>query len=204
MFTGIVEGKARVVNAAVNHGNMRLEIDMGSLSTGVRKGDSVSVNGVCLSVVSRRGRRAAFDVIAETIRRTNLGLLKVGDAVNVERSMRLGDIIGGHLVTGHVDGTGKIERIERENGSLKMVIVTGKEISSMIMEKGIIAVDGISLTPAEIRRGSFALYLIPETLSVTTLSSRKKGDTVNIEVDIFGKYIKKFVSDLLRNSKNLY
>lgn len=194
MFSGLVEGKAKVVGVQRTGNNVRLDIDFGKTASGIRLGDSVSINGVCLSVVARKGKRLYFDAIAETLRKTNLGRLSAGDRVNYETSMSSSDLIGGHLVTGHVDGTGTIESIEDEDGSTKMVVSVPAAIGSSVMEKGLLAVDGISLTPADVRDDRFTLYLIPDTLRKTTISSRKEGDRVNIELDLFGKYIERYVA----------
>ncbi len=193
MFSGIVEGKAKVKSVQKAGNNIRLNVELGRKASAVREGDSVSINGVCLSVVSKKGTTLAFDAIAETLRKTNLGSLAPGDSVNYETSMSTGDIIGGHLVTGHVDGTGRIAETTDEDGSTRMVVSVPKEIAGMVMEKGLIAVDGISLTPAEVAEDRFTLYLIPDTLKKTTISGKVVGDLVNIELDLFGKYIEKYV-----------
>lgn len=193
MFSGIVEGKARIRSITKANLNIRIMADFGRAAAKVKLGDSVSVNGVCLSVVARKGNVLGFDAIAETLRKTNLGSLKAGDSVNYETSMSLNDVIGGHLVTGHIDGTGKILKVEDEGGSRRMVVSVPSSIGSMVMEKGLIAVDGISLTPAEVSDRRLTLYLIPDTLRKTTISGKRKGESLNIEVDFFGKYIQKFV-----------
>ena len=199
MFSGIVEGRGRVRKMEKAGSNVRLVIDMGKAALSVRQGDSISINGVCLSAVSRRGRLIAFDTIAETLRKTNLGALRIGSPVNYERSMKATDLIGGHLVTGHIDGTGVISEVTDENGSIRMVVTVPEKIGSTVLEKGLVAVDGISLTPAEVTDSSFTLYLIPDTLKKTTMSARVAGDKVNIELDLFGKYIERFVSRQLRD-----
>jgi riboflavin synthase len=193
MFSGIVEGKARVRKVEKAGGNVRLAIDFGRAATKIRNGDSVSINGICLSVVSRKGAVLSFDAIAETLRKTNIGELVPGSSVNYETSMSSADLIGGHLVTGHVDGTGTIVETDDEDGSMKMVISVPSSIGSMVMEKGLIAVDGISLTPANVSDNRFTLYLIPDTLKKTTIAAKKPGERVNIELDIFGKYIDRYV-----------
>ncbi|MEM3851916.1 MAG: riboflavin synthase [Methanomassiliicoccales archaeon] len=182
-----------------SNSNRRIGVNFGGKGIRFRIGESVSINGVCLSVASTRNGSAYFDVIAETLRKTNLGSLKEGDRVNYERSMRLNDLIGGHLVTGHVDGTGIIRKVEEEGISRRINIRTSGEIASQILEKGLIAVDGISLTPANVTRTSFDLYIIPETMRKTTIASRKTGDKLNIELDLFGKYIRRYVSILLNH-----
>lgn len=193
MFSGIVEGRGRVRRVEKAGNNVRLVIDLGNAAGSVRQGDSISINGVCLSAVSKKGKLIAFDAIAETLRKTNLGTLRQGSLVNFETSMMATDLIGGHLVTGHIDGTGVISDVTDENGSIRMVVSVPESIGCMVLEKGLVAVDGISLTPAEVGDRSFTLYLIPDTLKKTTMSEKAAGDTVNIELDLFGKYIERFV-----------
>ncbi len=193
MFTGIVEGTAIVVGADRREGNMRLSVRFRSNGRAYRTGESIAINGACLTAASVRKDTVSFDVIAETLRKTNLGEITKGDVVNFERSMRSADLIGGHLVAGHIDGTGKISEIENEGGSVRMTVRVQKNIGSMISEKGFVAVDGVSLTPADVSESRFSLYLIPETRRRTTFGVREVGDRVNIEIDIFAKYIKKFV-----------
>ena len=203
MFTGIVEGKADVMRVEFENGNMRLSVRPGTKSRLPGKGESISINGVCLTVCSITKSALSFDVVAETLRRTNLGLLEKGSRVNYERSMKSSDLIGGHLVTGHIDGTGTVKRVLPEGGSTRMDIAVPKQLGSMISEKGFVAVDGASLTPAKVTDRGFTVYLIPETRRLTMFQSREKGDIVNIEVDLFAKYVKKFVEAHMseRNAK---
>ncbi len=193
MFTGIVEGRAKVVGTASENGNMRLSARLAGAARVPVRGESISVNGVCLTVSSVRKGTVSFDVVTETLRRTNLGLLEKGSWVNYERSMTSGDLIGGHLVTGHIDGTGTVKRVENGQGSVSMTIGVPRSIGAMISEKGFVAVDGASLTPAGVTDRQFTVYLIPETRRLTVFSEREEGDIVNIEIDLFAKYIKKFV-----------
>lgn len=197
MFSGIVQGTGKVKGIEKYGNNVRLSVDFGKAAGEIRQGDSVSINGVCLSAVTVSGRTAAFDAIAETLRMTNLGELQKGSMVNYETSISANDIIGGHLVTGHIDGTGRISSIDDEDGSLKMVLSVERKIGSMVLEKGLVAIDGMSLTPADVRDRRFTLYLIPDTLRKTTISGKRVGDRVNIELDLFGKYISKFVANQL-------
>lgn len=196
MFTGIVEGTAVVRLMEEFNGNRRLFLDFGKKGSSIRAGESIAVNGVCLSAVRRRGNVVAFDVIAETLRKTNLGDLKKADRVNFERSISVNDLLGGHLVTGHVDGTGTVREVQEEGMSLRIGIEVPHAMSELILEKGLIAVDGISLTPADVSDSFFNLYIIPETMRKTCIASRGPGDRVNIELDIFGKYLYKFVKNM--------
>ena len=193
MFTGIVEGKASVVRAELENGNMRLSVRLGNKSRATRRGESISINGACLTVSAAGRGIVSFDVVAETLRRTNLKFLEKGSHVNYERSMKSSDLIGGHLVTGHIDGTGTVKSVLPEGDSIQMDIAVPSHIGEMISEKGFVAVDGVSLTPARVTDRGFTVYLIPETRRLTVFALRKKGDSVNVEVDLFAKYIKKFV-----------
>ena len=169
----------------------------------VQPGESVSVNGVCLTVVKCNGDMS-FDVSPETMRSTNLGDLKVNDSVNLERALRLSDRMGGHIVTGHVDGTGKVVNRRPAGEYTFYTFETSPEILKYIVKKGSVAVDGISLTVVDLDTGSFSVAIIPHTLTATTIGDRGTGDKVNLEVDIIGKYVEKFLgkkgsdSDLMK------
>jgi riboflavin synthase len=153
-------------------------------------GDSVCINGACLTVAKLSRGDAEFEMVAETIRRTNLGLVKPGDKVNIERSMRVGDRLEGHFVLGHVDGTGTIEEIIKLPAETKLWIkLDNKDLAKSVVPKGSIAVDGISLTLVDVEGDRVSISLIPHTLGMTTLGTRSKGDKVNIETDILGKYV---------------
>ena len=157
----------------------------------VRVGDSIAVNGACLTVTARGDRGFTADVSAETLERTNLRMLKTGDRVNLEKAMRLNDFLGGHLVLGHVDGLGRVQEITRKANSLIFGIETDAKLLRYVVEKGFIAVDGVSLTVVAGDRSSLAVSLVGFTLDHTVLGSRKIGDQVNLEVDILAKYIEK-------------
>lgn len=198
MFTGIVEHLATVVSIAKPpEKTASIHLNLGKTGKGVRPGDSVCINGVCLTATGKRGSIISFDIIQETIRVTNLGELVKGSKVNVERSLLLSDRIGGHFVTGHVDGTGKIAGQEQmADGSAKTWIESGPGLASMMVPKGPVAVDGISLTLVDVKENSFSVCLIPHTLSTTNLAYKTKGALVNIETDIVGKYVKKSMEDM--------
>jgi len=193
MFTGIVENLGTVISTSHLKGKTySMRIDLGRMSQGARIGDSIAVNGVCLTVTSKRGTTISFDVISETLRRTDLGTQVPGSRVNIERSMTLKDRISGHFVSGHIDGTGKIMRISVQNdGSIRMVIATTRKLTSMMVEKGSVALDGVSLTLVDVSDRYFSICLIPHTLKITTLGFKKESDLVNIEADIVGKYVLK-------------
>jgi riboflavin synthase len=191
MFTGIVEGmgRARSVSRSRRGAEIAMKVRLGRLARGLKKGDSVCINGACLTVTRLSKGEAEFDMVAETIRRTNLGQIKPGDNVNIERSMRVGDRLEGHFVLGHVDGTGVIEDIEKTKSETKIWIKLDKGLARTLVPKGSIAVDGVSLTLVDVEGDRVSVSLIPHTLDVTTLGSRRKGNRVNIETDILGKYV---------------
>ncbi|HEX2614942.1 MAG TPA: riboflavin synthase [Nitrososphaera sp.] len=193
MFTGIVEGTAKVrsVSKSKNRADTVMRVQLGTrLARGLKVGDSVCINGACLTVAKLSRGDAEFEMVAETIRRTNLGLVKPGDKVNIERSMRVGDRLEGHFVLGHVDGTGTIEEIIKLPAETKLWIkLDNKDLAKSVVPKGSIAVDGISLTLVDVEGDRVSISLIPHTLGMTTLGTRSKGDKVNIETDILGKYV---------------
>ena len=171
---------------------MELRLDLGPLRRGVRGGDSISLAGVCLTVEALRGRVARFHVSPETLRRTRLGGLRRGEGVNVERSLRLGDRLGGHLVYGHVDGPGEVRSLVRDGEGAVLRVEAPAGLVRYLVPKGSIAVDGVSLTLARVRGRSFEAALIPETLRRTTLSRLRPGDPVHLEADAVGKWIGAF------------
>lgn len=194
MFTGIVEGTATVQQLQRLSGAARLELDMGPLAEDVRKGDSVSVDGVCLTATAVTGSAVAFDVSSETLSRSTLGRLRRGDAANIERALKVGGRLGGHFVLGHVDGLGRIESLDREPGQWTLRIVAEREMISRLVPKGSVAVDGISLTVASLHENAFAIAVIPHTLEHTTLADAGSDQAVNLELDILGKYVERLLS----------
>jgi riboflavin synthase len=193
MFTGIVEGTAKVrsVSKSKKRADTVMRVQLGTkLVRGLKVGDSVCINGACLTVAKLSRGDAEFEMVAETIRRTNLCLVKPGDKVNIERSMRVGDRLEGHFVLGHVDGTGTIEEIVKLPAETKLWIkLDNKDLAKSVVPKGSIAVDGISLTLVDVEGDRVSISLIPHTLGMTTLGTKSKGDKVNIETDILGKYV---------------
>ena len=183
MYTGIVSGTAPVIAVADGEGIRALTIDLDGFSEGLQIGASVALDGVCMTVVSMAGTEVRFDAIEETLGRTTLGMATQGHRVNVERSLRMGDELGGHILSGHVMMTAKIiGRVERGEG-LDLAIENPLEARPYILEKGFIAVDGMSLTIGEVSDDRFALHIIPETLRATTIGDKGVGDSVNIEID---------------------
>ena len=183
MFTGIVIGMGRVESV---HGDeiVRLAIDFSTVSTeGLELGASVSVNGVCLTAVEIKGNNVSFDVISETLNLTTLGTLAEGNWVNIERALKFGDEIGGHLLSGHIMGTGEIIVRDEYDGNTDLIIDCPADIMRFIQPKGYIAIDGISLTVGRVEENTFSLHIIPETLRLTTLGVKGLGSNVNLEVD---------------------
>lgn len=191
MFTGIIEEKSKVRRISRTSQGYRLTVYSAVVSKSVRLGDSISVNGVCLTVVQVRDKDISFDVMEETLRRTNLSGFSVGETVNLEGALKIGDKISGHFVTGHVDCVGKIRTISKRPNDTAMDIEFPADKQAYLAGKGSVAVDGVSLTVAEIIGSILRVYLIPLTLKATDLGSKKVGDSVNIEFDILSKYIMK-------------
>ena len=191
MFTGIIEKTARVKAVHASAAGARLSLELGELAEDVKLGDSIAVNGACLTASAITAGVASFDVVAETLRRTTLGSLAPGDLVNVERALRVGDRLGGHFVQGHVDGVGTIAGRTIAAGEHLLHVSASPELLAGIIEKGSIAVDGISLTIASLDERGFTLAIIPHTLEQTTLSGKREGSRVNLELDMIGKYVRK-------------
>jgi riboflavin synthase alpha subunit len=185
VFRGIVEGTGRVVRRAKAPLGERLLLEL-PVARELELGQSVAVDGACLTVVAvdRRARRVAFDLAGETLRRTSLGRLEVGDRVNFERAMRLEDRIDGHLVQGHVDGTGVVRSFDRRGDDRWLEVAAPRELLARMVEKGSVAVAGVSLTIAALARDRFACTIVPHTLAVTSLGDRRPGDRVSVECDV--------------------
>ena len=183
MFTGIVSGFASIKSVKDKGSFWAISVDLGEFKEGLEIGASVSLDGVCLTVVSIDGNIVHFDIIEETLNRTTLGKIKAGHKVNVERSLKVGDELGGHILSGHVLTTAKImEKVENE-GSVNLLIENRAEFSDYILQKGYVAIDGMSLTIGTVTEDYFSLHIIPETLRITTINSKSEGDRVNIEID---------------------
>jgi riboflavin synthase len=193
MFTGLVLGMGQITMIKKRSGGAFLTLHAGDLSLTAEIGDSISLNGVCLTVAGKVDKQLSFDLSDETLKSTNLGMLKTGDVVNLEPALRPDSKIGGHFVTGHVDAVGKIRSRVNAGDMWKFEIEAPPQIMDSIVEKGSIAIDGISLTIVDILKNSFSLVIIPHTAKMTTLGFKGPGDTVNIEADILGKYVAKFL-----------
>jgi len=195
VFTGIIEGKGKVLNIEYKGEGKRLSIELPTELTDVQLGDSINLNGACLTIVEKRGSSITVDLSGETLQRTNLSWLKEGDWVNLERALRLSDRLGGHLVTGHIDGMGEIVEKVRQREFYLLKIRIPSLMGKYIVPKGSIAIDGVSLTVNETEGDIIQITLIPYTIEKTTLADRKVGDPVNIETDILGKYVEKMLGD---------
>jgi riboflavin synthase len=204
MFTGIVEGQGTVQSLRPEGPGVELAIapprEMSAESEKNRVGDSIAINGCCLTVVAMRDGGWSFQAGTETLSRTNLGALKTGDSVNLERSLPANGRLGGHFVQGHVDGLGHVDAIDRDGQWTTMWFRVSDRLTRQMVEKGSIAVDGVSLTLVRVERDRFSVALIPHTLTVTTLGRLRIGDPVNIETDIIGKYLEKLVGPLTPGS----
>jgi riboflavin synthase len=194
VFTGIVRERGTV--AAIDGGDagVRLRIDAPETAAQAAIGDSVAINGVCLTVTARDGASLSFDAVPETLSRTALGRLAPGSAVNLEPALRAGEPLGGHYVQGHVDGVGRVRSLEPEGDGVRLTIAAPDELLRYFVEKGSVAVEGVSLTIAALRDDAFEIALIPHTLAETTLAALVPGDPVNLEADVLAKYVERLVA----------
>jgi riboflavin synthase len=195
MFSGIVETTGTITRIDRTTEGARLTLSTTIPSTEISLGESICINGTCLTAVAIGDANLSFDVSAESLRRTNLGDLQPGDQVNVERSLRVNDRLSGHVVFGHVDGVGRVKAIQLDGDSFLYTFEIPLDLNRYLVEKGSVAVDGISLTVFYCRPTEFTCAIIPHTYQVTTLHARNPGDRVNIECDMQGKYIEKFVQE---------
>ena len=193
MFTGIVEEVGKIVSVKRGSSGAVLTVEASVVLEDVKPGDSIAVNGVCLTASSLSARTFSADVMHETMDRSNLRLLRSGDAVNLERAMAANGRFGGHIVSGHVDGTGTISRVEKDDNAVWYTIEAPPAVLRYIVEKGSVAIDGISLTVAAVTQREFRVSVIPHTRAQTTLTKKAAGSTVNIENDCIGKYVEKLL-----------
>ena len=200
MFTGIIEHTGKVKSFRKRGNQAKITIESHGNISDLTLGESIAVNGVCLTVVKSGNGYFAADISEETLDRTNLGKLKPTDEVNLERSLKVGERLGGHFVSGHIDGVGRISKKIKKGENILLTIKAPEKIMKYVVEKGSIAVDGISLTVASCDEKSFTISIIPHTEVCTNLKWKKSGDVVNLENDMIGKYIEKFVN--LKNLNN--
>jgi riboflavin synthase len=197
VFTGIIETVGTVAAIERRGEIARLAVDAPAIAAGVRVGDSVSVNGGCLTVTAESGGRFAFEAVRETLEKTALGSLAVGARVNLERALRADARLDGHIVQGHVDGTGRVRALLRHGDDVRLSVACDPQLRELMVEKGSVAIDGVSLTVASLDAEGFEVALIPHTLSATTLSDRRPGDRVNLEADVLAKYVRRYVDRAL-------
>lgn len=195
MFTGIIEEIGKISNIKRGARSAILSIQASKVLEDAHLGDSIAVNGVCLTVTTLNGDVFTADVMNETLSRSSLGSLRAGSPVNLERAMAAGGRFGGHIVSGHIDGTGRIASVTRDDNAVWFRIMADKKLLRYIVEKGSIAIDGISLTVAKTDSESFSVSINPHTIGQTILGTRKVGDTVNLENDIIGKYVEKLMQN---------
>ena len=193
MFTGIIVGTGKVtklVPKPKSRSAIQMTVDLGKYARGLKIGQSVAINGVCLSATKISRNKCVFEMIDETIKKTDLGNVNAGSIVNIERSLKVGDRLEGHFVLGHIDGVTTITKIEKKPKEVKFWFKIPKKLTKYVVKKGSIALDGISLTVVDAKKDITSVCLIPQTIKVTNFKSKKVGDRLNIETDILGKYIK--------------
>ncbi|MCR5357639.1 MAG: riboflavin synthase [Lachnospiraceae bacterium] len=193
MFTGIIEELGTIKDMPPAGVSGAVSIAASKVLEGTKVGDSIAVNGICLTVTTLSTDGFTADVMPETVRRTSLSILKRGDKVNLERALAVGGRFGGHIVSGHIDGTGNIREYKKEANAIWVTVAAPSDILRLIVEKGSIAIDGISLTVAAVDETSFKVSVIPHTAQETTLTLKRPGDPVNLETDIIGKYVEKLL-----------
>ncbi|MCK4224215.1 MAG: riboflavin synthase [candidate division Zixibacteria bacterium] len=194
MFTGIIEEIGKIEQTSLSGANLRLKVKALKILSDLKVGDSVNINGACQTVIEVKDNHFSIEAVEETLKRTNLGQLKTGDSVNLERALRSSDRLGGHLVSGHVDFVGRIRSINQRDQSYIYEFDLPEEYQSHFVEKGSVAVDGISLTVVQVLKDSFGVSVIPFTMKETTLGKKKIGDAVNIETDLIGKYVERILT----------
>lgn len=193
MFTGIIEELGTIINMPPSGSSGAISISAAKVLEGTAVGDSIAVNGICLTVTALTSTGFEADVMPETVKRTSLSVLKRGDKVNLERAMAAMGRFGGHFVSGHIDGTGTIREYKKDGNAVWVTVAAPEDILRLVVEKGSIAIDGISLTVAALDAVSFKVSIIPHTAGETTLLSKRPGDPVNLETDIIGKYVEKLM-----------
>jgi len=199
MFTGIVETVGKIVRLERGERLASVVVEAPAVCVGVKRGDSIAVNGACLTVTAVDGGRLSFEAVAETLARTNLGELTIGSGVNLERAVRADQRLDGHIVQGHVDVVGRVRALQREGADVRLFIACDPPFLALLVEKGSVAIDGVSLTVVRVEAGGFDVALIPHTLESTTLGQHSVGDRVNLEADVLGKYVKRYLERVLGN-----
>jgi len=193
VFTGIIEAVGILAALEPRGSQVGLAIDAPGVIDGVRIGDSIAVNGTCLTVTKILAGRLHFDAVRETLERTSLGDQRVGARMNLERAMRADGRLDGHIVQGHVDGTGRVDALDRDGDDVRLRVSCGADVARYLVPKGSVAIDGVSLTVVGVSESGFDVALIPHTLAATNLSDRKPGDRINLEADVLGKYVVRYL-----------
>ena len=194
MFTGIIEEIGKIEKISQRGHNLKLRVKASKILNDLKVGDSINISGACQTVIATDEHSFTVEAVEETLRKTNLAQLKIDDLVNLERPLRLSDRLGGHLVTGHIDCVGKIKSAVKKEGSFLYEFELPEKYLAYLVEKGSVAVDGISLTVVEVKENSFTVAIIPFTLENTTLGTKKIGDLINIETDLIGKYVERILT----------
>lgn len=202
MFTGLIEEVGRISAIRAGQNSYQFSIKANQVLEDVKIGDSVCTNGACLTVTAITSQGFTVDVMSETVEKTNFSELKIGSKVNLERALRLSDRLGGHLVSGHIDGIGKIKAIHKDDIAWRIHISANPSILHQMLDKGSIAIDGISLTIIKVEKDSFEVSIIPHTAQETTLLGKNINDTVNLETDMIGKYVQRFLSPSTAQTEN--
>ncbi|HEX2485140.1 MAG TPA: riboflavin synthase [Myxococcota bacterium] len=197
MFTGIVEAVGRVRSLRPQGAKAELVVEAPEIAAGVRIGDSVAVNGACLTVTAAAAGALHFEAVQETLDRTSLGRLAAGRGVNLERALRADGRLDGHLVQGHVDGVGRVRELRRKGDDVRLYVTCDAAFADLLVEKGSVAIEGVSLTVVGVEREGFDVALIPHTLGATTLGTLEPGALVNLEADVLGKYVKRYLERIL-------
>jgi riboflavin synthase len=203
MFTGLIESTVPIVSLDNKDGNLRLCIEYPHNLSKVKMGDSISLNGVCLTISDIQERKLCVEIVQETAATSNMTDRTVGDLVNLERSLKVGDELGGHFLTGHIDGTGIIKKVRKVGGSITIWVSVPPELARFIVRKGSLGLEGVSLTVVDIEDYVLSVVIIPFTGNVTSLGAKTKGDRLNIEVDVLGKHVHKSVQDILGDGRDL-
>jgi len=199
VFTGIVEGVATIRALEATANGATLVLEAGAIAEGVRIGDSVALDGCCLTVIAVETEQLTFQAVAETLALTSLGAKRVGDRINLERALPASGRLDGHIVQGHIDGTGVVESLTRDGVDVRLRVSVDESIANLLVPKGSVAIDGVSLTVVDPTPSCFEVALIPHTLAVTTLGDRKPGDRLNLEADVLGKYVRHYLAQVTGN-----
>jgi riboflavin synthase len=197
VFTGIIETTGEIRSREPSGSLVRLAVYAPSVASDVAVGDSIAVNGTCLTVTETDGATVQFDAVRETLDQTSLGALEVGGRVNLERALRASGRLDGHIVQGHVDGVGRVRDLVRDGDDVRLYVSCDRNVSQFLVRKGSVAIDGVSLTVVGVDAEGFDVALIPQTLKETTLGERRVGDRVNLEADVLGKYVKRYLEQIV-------